>query len=682
MNMQFWRRWIFLWALMPVFSAFFLMASHRFFHDTVAIQAHHQWGIRIVFFMSGVLYLTAPYLVLRQHIRGYRAISHCAAIVTCLIGWCFVQWLTSNNGIAEIFFKFQKDFSLSVLRAKFDAPVLLVDVFDLPWWKLLSHNILTMTIVIAGPIFIVCRAAKRVGNFPKVMLFVLLAFAAITISEALYEIFISRHYELKTLNSRTWYERFAIITSWSASSAIGASISAIGISSLLEPINGDKRIEQSYPRQLITSGFRLATVTIVVLWSAILGFHYLSGPNGISSNFVELRKTLTSAPETDISIGKDILKFSHVLNVKTYRYRTTNYVNFQLSPDNKSAVLLEAYGKNGKQLAAFDTTTGNKIAALGDPLTQHERVSFIWTKDQKHLLVRSRGKPIKTSRYTRHETKITLFSLPNYHKIAEWQSTETSCQNPTFGKLSMLEDDSRNLFVLCSFSTVIEANPPLAIQLLLPLLDEVDVRTYERREKGRRANRFIKLAGSVYAPLMQRKGNFAPILGNIANPERSITLDNPKRADRGGKLTFQGFVTDDLTDDTIGMRYCGGTNKVSNPPQDSTKAAWGASFCRILRFGVSNGSYIGFADSLETRVRQSSSQPREFSISFKPWQFTGEIDPASKIGKFRVSEIHGGAIIQTLESNPQVPVIASSELGVLFTHRIDTRQIAVYRIAQ
>ncbi|MBV1927263.1 MAG: hypothetical protein KUG62_08890 [Rhodobacteraceae bacterium] len=682
MSMPFWRSWIFLWALMPVFSAFFGMARYRFSHDTIAIQTHHTWGITFVFFTSAILFLMAPFFVLKRHIRGYGIGTHCLVILGTLIGWCIVFVITIKSSPVDVFFRFEREFSFAVVRAKQDASVLFGDILSLPWGKFLTQKVITTIVVFAAPIFTICVVAKRAGSFPITMLFVVFAAASVAVSDAFFDIIRSRSTGLDVLNGRAWSERLATIASWSVSSVIGASISAIGLGGLLERRDADGNEEHSPDRHIVATGLRLAAMTATILWGTSFSVQYSLRPDGFSSDFAKFRKSLTSPPEADISIGDNILTFSHLLEATTYRYPNSNYVSFQLSPDNRSAVVIEANGKNGSQLVAFDVASGERLASLSLPLTQHERVSFIWAKDQQQLIVRSRGKPIETGRYTRYETRIALFSLPDYEQVAQWEPTENICQSPEVSRNSMAEDNSGNLVVLCLAPSTEDDSRPLAVQLSLPLLDEVGIRASEDRETDSWADRLIAIGGSVYAPLIQRRGELGVVMANLISPELSVTLDDPYSTDRGGDLTFQDFVINEVADNTIGMRFCGGTDKVSNPPEVSTDAAWGPSFCRTIRFDLSDGSYGGHMDDAETRVSRANSRTREFSVTFAAWQFTGEVDPTSLTGEFRVSDAESGAIIQSLESSTQIPVVASEELRVLFTHRVDARQIAVYTIAQ
>lgn len=682
MNMPFWRSWIFLWALMPVFAAFFQMASYRFFNDTVAIETHHTWGITFVFFASAILFLVAPFFVLKRHVHRYGIGAHSLALLGALIGWGIIFGLAIKSFPAEGFFRFERDFSSAVLHAKQDAPILFGDILSLPWGKLLIQNMVTASAVFAGPVLVICVAANHLNGFPRAMLFVAFASATIAISDAFFDIARSRSTGLDVLNGRAWSERLAIIASWSVSNIIGASISAIGVGNLLERYDTDRIRKQSTERQLLTGGVRLAGITAVVLWSVSFSLQYAFGPNGLASDFAEFRKSLTSPPQTDVSVGDDILTFSHILGANTYRYPNSNYVNFELSPDSRSAVILEAYGKNGSRLAVFDVASGENLAILSGPLSQHERVSYIWTKDQQHLLVRSRGEPIEAGRYRRYETKLRLYSLPDYEPVAQWEPTDFSCQNPEVTSISMAEDETGNLVVLCLDPDAQDDSRPLTVQLSLPLLSDVVFRNHGEFGARGNARRLIAAGGSVYAPLMQRGDVRGVVLANIIHPALSVSLDTPYATDRGGELTFQGFVLGALADNTIGMRFCGGTDKVTNPPGVSTQAAWGPSFCRILRFELNDGAYMGHTDDVETRVGNDNSRTRDFSIPFNEWEITGEVDRASLTGSLTVSDVDSGAIIQTLESSTQTPIMFSEELGLLFTHRVDARQIAVYDVIQ
>lgn len=685
MNISFWRNWLLLWALMPVFSAFFNMASRRLILDTVPIQPLHSWGIMLITFISGTFFLIAPYLVLRRYIKGYGFGPHCLAVFALLMSWGVAFWLISNVGSIQAFFRWEKSFSLALRLAKHVTPLLYGDIINLPWSKLLAHNLMTAAITFIGPVLVICIVAKRASSIPVTLLFFVLASAIVAVSEVLFDVFRIQSISIKNwgdLNGKPWPHRLISIASRSISSMFGACISAIAIARLLKQPDTDGRQSGNTDWHVFVLNLKFAGLTTAVLCGISAGFIFVFGLYGFSSNYAVLKKSLTSPPEKDLSVGENILTFSHFLNTNTYKFPHSNYVTFQLSPDNRSAVILEANGKNGSQLAVFDVKTGEKQATLSMPLQRNERVSFIWSKNKQHLIMRSRGKAIKTGRYPDYETKITLFSLPDYKQVSQWQSSEISCRNNKSLYVNMAEDDEGQLIVLCHNLGPERDNGPLAIQFSLPSLKVFDVRKYENLERNLQISRLIELGGVVYTPLRQLKHERSVLLANIANPELSVALDNPFAADRGGNLTFQNYVIDETTDDMIGMRLCGSADKVSNPPQTTTEAAWGPSICRIIQFNLPDGSYAGHTDGEETRHVRDNTRPREFSIPFKAWQFTGEVYPDSYVGKLKISDANNGAIIQTIESATQTPIITSEELGVLFTHHINTRKIAVYTIAK
>ena len=681
MNMPFWRNWIFLWALLPVFSAFFGMASHRILNDTLPVQTHHTWGINIVFFSSAILFVLLPFFVLKRHFPGYGPGAHLLACLGAISGWVVFFLLGVSAPHGEGLFGLDKGFALSVMRAQFDSPILLGDILALPWGGLLLTKVAKAALVFSAPVFVLCVVARRASSFLWVMLFVVLASAAVAISDAFFEIARQGYRPSAVLNNYSWPGRFAIIGSWSVSSMIGASISAIGVGVLLRP-DSVKAIREQEVRSLVVAGLRLAGLTVVLLWSVSFALQYTVGSNGYSSGFAALRKLLIAPPREDLSAGESIIAFSHLLDVETFSYPNSYYVEFDLSPDRRSAVVVEAHGKNGSRLAAFDIATGKRLATLSPPLTKYESVSFIWTKDQQHLLVRTRGKPVMIGVYTRYETKLALYSVPAYEPVAQWQPTETSCWNSDVHQVSMVEDDDGNLAVLCFGSDAdADGRRPLAVMFALPMLTKTGVRTYEGNEADGQADRLMDLGGSVYAPIVIRGDKPGVVLANIVSPKFSVTFDDPFAPDRGGDLTFQDFANYGASSDMIGMRFCGETDKVSNPPRNATDTPWGPSFCRTVKFETDDGSYIGQADDRETRGRRDSGGPKEFSIASGLWRFTSVIDPSSRTGELMVSGTNR-AVVQRLESSAQIPLVASGDPGLLFTYRVDERTIAVYKISR
>lgn len=366
--------------------------------------------------------------------------------------------------------------------------------------------------------------------------------------------------------------------------------------------------------------------------------------------------------------------------METYNFRNADYVEFDLSPDGHAAVVLEAHGKNGGRLVAVDVATGEKRADLTPPMSRYERASYLWTKDGRHLVVRHRGAPLQADGYTRYETRLTLFSLPGFEQIAEWQSKAPGCWRPDVSGTNMAQDDGGTLVVRCSGSSAPAGNGSLAVLISLPSLNEVGIRNRTDYGAGGSADWLVALGGAVYAPIREQGDDPGVVLANVVHPEHAVALDAPFAADRGGSLTFQDFVTFEDAGDTIGMRFCGATEAVSNPPRIATQTPWGPSFCRTVRFSIVDGSYIGLADNAETRISRPSVGPRDFSVASGKWQFTGTIDPASLTGELQVRDAASGTILQTVQSSAQRPLIATEAPDRLFTHRVNERTIAVYEI--
>lgn len=499
-------------------------------------------------------------------------------------------------------------------------------------------------------------------------------------SDAIFEILTIRRLDFWDLNGKPWGRRLAAIATWSISGAIGASVSAIGINSIIDPDNASRGWRWMPEKVSMVTGIMLVPLTITSLWCISYFTHYALGPMGVRSGFAEIRKSLTSSPDTDVSTGFAVLEFSHILKANPYRYPNYSYVDFQLSPDEKMAVVLEGHGKNGSQLAVFDIASGDRITTLGQPLIRHERASFIWSRNAEYLILRTRGTPLETGRYVRYETKLTLFKFPDYEQVAEWQSSQGMCQNEGVYRSNMIENDAGDLVVLCYSQNSGNVTAPLAITISIPALNLRHSREYFDAEKGARRDRLVKLGSAVYAPLQQRQGDKRFVFADISGHENNIVFDDPLKEDRGGDLTFQGFTTDENKPERIGLRFCGAIGMVTNPPEKTTKAAWGPAFCRVLNYQRGSGSFLGYEDKPETRVTRQVQNPQEFAIDYGQWVFVGVVDKASKTGELIVRDAQNTADIQTVTSRTQTPITTSPANGYLFTNRPNEQEIAVYKI--
>jgi hypothetical protein len=682
MNMSFWRSWIILWAIMPVFSAFFMMAGYRFMNDTVPIQTHHTWALVFVYFASATIFMISPLIVLGRYVPGYGYREHSIVVMGTIAGWILATVISVTSNAWGGQDSLEKSFRGAVILLKYDPPIRVMDFLTLPWHLLAVQKVIASAVNFSVPVFAICAFAKQTKRFPTVMLFVVLGSVAIGVVDVMFDLIRSRSNGVAELNGRPWTERLATIGSWSVSSVIGASISVIGIGSLMRWPGQNVGKEQITQRHMVASGLRLAAVTTTVLLIPSLSINYTLGPKGSASGFAEIRKSLSPPPKVDVSIGEDVLKFSHVLKAKTYRYPNPNSADIQLSPDGRSIVVLEQVGQKESQLSAYDLTSGDRLASLTAVMKLYARASYAWTRDGQHLLVRSRGEVIENDRSVRHDTKLTLFSLPDYQQVAQWQSAGIVCEHFDIGKTSMAEDAKGDVAILCPNPRAGDDTYPMAVVLSLPNLEVASVRNFLDNEPVTPANLLVEVSGSVFAPLIQQRGQATVVMANMINPEMSVSLDDPYSPERGGGLTLQGFLKDKDAENIVEMRLCGKVDTISNPPKVVSNAALGPAICRTLRYDLRDGSYVGLSDGVETRVPRDNTLPQEFSIEYRDWQITGEVDPLSQTGDLTVTGAEYDLVLQEIESSSQIPVVVSEELGLLMAHRVDTRQIAVYQIAQ
>lgn len=679
MNMKFWRDWLLLWALVPVFCSFFLMAVNKEINASDPNAAWHQLGSIFVAIAALIAIPVVPYFLLRAHLPRYGAGEHFAVVLLIMVGWIAIILLAITDwpfAISSDFFQWDRDFSIASRRLASDAPIALIDVLSLPWWKVLLPEFAMSVAIYTFPALFICVLADRPKKFLAIGLFMALAGCAATLSDELFQISKIRELELGALNGRRWLERLGAIGTWSASSVIGASISAIGINNFLCLTSGQK----TAPRML--RSYALVPLVITGLWGAAFLVDYIFGPKGIRSGFAEVRRVLSSAPDKDQSVGQSILQFSHELEANTYRTRQPQHARIELAPDGSSLLVREAHGKNGSRWAAFELESGTRIASLGQPFAKYEASGELWVRNGKYLIIRRRGSSRKeTKRYsTRYNSKLELYTVPDYKLVTTWELPSDICFHETSSRAGMVEEKSGSLGLLCHPPYPLEQGSVLAVRLTIPKLSPLQIRRVRAEETNGYAFRLIEVRQSLYALVQPVTDSDVFRLTNISSPEWNVELDNPRRLNRGGGLTFQNSRTSALGEETIGLLFCGAAERVDNPPTILSHAPWGPSFCRMLKYDITDGSYLGADELPEIRFATNVKATETVSLQNERWKFTGIIDRAHKKGELIVRDLSNGQVAQTLHTKAKVPILVTADGKRLITYNRDDGRVSVYDI--
>lgn len=682
MNMRFWRDWVLLWAAMPLFLSFLMMAFTKQINKHDPLAWVYQWGTLGIFLLSLGLLAFAPYFVLRRHLPKYTIALHIGLLLFILFALTAPFWSPFKEAIgivADTLFQFRKDFSKAANILQVDQPIYPSDMLTLPWWKLYAANSTVTVALFAVPVLAICTAVGHLSRFFKVILCVILAGLFGATSDALFEIMDIKQLRLGQLNGEAWSTRVAELAILSVSAAIGGSVSAIGFNDLVRTKSPNPGREAVTKDASIFTGIILVPLTAALLWSVSYLTHYAWGGQGFRSGFAEIRRSLTSAPESDISVGRELLKFSHTLKVRPYSFPNANFVSFSMARDERSAVVREQYGKNRSQLTVVDLASGDKLTVLGKPLSRHEQASLLWSSDGRYLAVRTRGHAIKAGRYEAHETKLTLYRLPDYQLIAQWQPSEGGCRNLETSLTGMLEDSSGNLVLLCGTPDVGTGAGTRVATLSMPSLAVRHSKLLSEASNGSIRGGLIRLGSAIHVPWEMPNDSGRIVFVDTAG-HKNIAIDDLLTADRGGRLTFQGFVQDEKTPEKIGLKFCGATENVANPPEQTNETPWGRSFCRIMDHLIKDGSFAGYVDGPETRVPSTEQKLQTYSIDFDRWVIAGVVSKSQKEGELIVREGGTNRVIQTLTGEAQVPIAVTSDHALLFTIRPYGREIAVYSI--
>ncbi len=271
MNMRFWRDWLLLWALVPVWGSFLLMAILKEIRADDPYAALHALGSVAVVLAALFSVFLVPVALLRKHLPRYGAAENLVVLGAIFYAWialilmAFNQWPVPLDALA---FEWHREFFLAVRRVTFNTSSAPPGILSLPWWKLIVPEFLTAAAIYAAPVFFLCKLVERPAEFFRAAFFMAIACCATVVSDALFEISRIREPEFDALNGRRWIERLGAIGTWSLSSAIGASISAIGFSGIL-PEGADRTGDLDRRAQSIRiPGYLLVFLVTAVLWSA------------------------------------------------------------------------------------------------------------------------------------------------------------------------------------------------------------------------------------------------------------------------------------------------------------------------------------------------------------------------------------------------------------------------------
>jgi hypothetical protein len=407
----------------------------------------------------------------------------------------------------------------------------------------------------------------------------------------------------------------------------------------------------------------LILVLIAPLLIAVLApfVGYLAGPRGIVAGVPELRRAISLAPSQDSSQGESVLAYSRDIAIPIARMPAA-----VIAPDGQSAIVRTI----DHTLVQVDLATGRSVRQLAGALAPLERHSIVWSPDGRYLALRSNGAelPIPNTHYTRHQSRVRLYALPDLTLAGEFSNSEGACFDVFAREPMLFSHDSRSLWLVCGQYTAPKPDDVMAIRLDVPAMRVRDVRRYGGGAESGGIGGLERIGDSVWA--WQSGSGGTPFrIGDLTHEREIVTV--PRPMELVGELTEQ-TGNSHVDEKAIRLNFCG---VPPGAPTDTGPASW---ICRTLSFDTRTGALIGSVDGRDHRFR-SPGLPNS-SLSGRGLRIESFWRQDSKVGGLVVRDDATGRERQRIVSIAQRPLQVSADGVWLMTVAIHGGGLRLYRL--
>ena len=661
-----WLAWVLVSALVPVFSTIAATAFGKQISRTAEHPALINIGILGVIAFAVLAPPIMQGLVLKRVLPKLSVAFWFVCILLSGILWFVLMSGRHGHGPALIEAGFQTQFQLqrAALTPRLAGMLNAAHVLDLPWWPFLLWTIATSALTSLIPAWALGFTS---GLRRATWLFLAASIVGACgsgIVEQIYQMTID-HRPLNDwgLNGQSWTQRFQVL-------AVRAGVGAVwGATTAIFVVLMTRRLaDANAPNARVFATHRvggLALVLIAPLPIALLApfAGYLAGPRGLVAGAPELRKAISLAPSRDSSQGETVLAYSHDVAIAVAPRSAP-----VIAPDGRSAIVRTV----DHSLMQMDLATGRAIRQLAGALAPLQRHAIVWSPDGRYLALRSNGAevPIPNTHYTRHQSRVRLYALPDMTLAGEFSNSEGACFDASAREPMLFSNDSKTLWLVCGQHFVPKPDDLMAIGLDVPTMQMRDVRRHGEGAVSGQTGGLERIGDSVWAWQFPYGGK--PFRIRDLTHERDI-VTVPMPMDLIGKLTEQSGISH-VDEKIIRLKFCGA------PPGAPTGAGPASSICRALTFDTQTGALIGSVDEGDHRSPyQAVSLPRSV-LTGHGLRVEAFWRGDSKTGEFVVRDSATGRERQRIVSIAQRPLQMSSDGVWLMTVAIHGGALRLYRI--
>ena len=662
-----WLAWVLVCALVPVFSTI----SATAFGKQVSPNAQHpalitNWLLALVAFAMLVPPIMQGLVLKRLMPRLSIGFWFCCILLS---GISLLLLTLGRHGhgpaLIEAGFRTQSELHSAALAQRLAGTLNTARILDLPWGPFLLWTVAINALTSLVP-------AWALGTVSGVRRATLLFFTASivgsiasTIVEQLYHMTVD-HRTLGdwALNGLSWTQRFQVLAVRSGVGAVWGATTAIFVVLMTRRLRDAKA-----PKAWAFATHRVGGLVVVLIAPLLIGVlapfaGYLAGPRGVVDGAPELRRAISLAPSQDRSQGETVLSYSHDVAIPVPRVPAV-----AIGPDGQSAIVRTV----DHMLMQVDLATGHGVRQLAGALAPFERHAIVWSPDGRYLALRSNGAevPIPNTHYTRHQSRVRLYALPDLTLAGEFSNSEGACFDVYARESMLFSNDSKSLWLVCGqYYTVPKPDDLMAIRLEVPAMQALDVRHYGEGAESGQTQGLERVGDSVWAWQFTFGGKPFRIC-DLTHEREIVTVPMPMELI--GNLTAQ-TGNSHVDEEFIRLSFCG------VPPGAPTGAGLASSICRTLTFDTPTGALISSVDEGSHRNLNPMDSLPKSTLSGHGLRIESFWREDSKAGEIVVRDPTTGRERQRIVSIAQRPLQMSADGVWLMTVGVHGRGLRLYRI--